>query len=104
MKYNSELREQKFAMIRRWEESGQSQRKFTEGENIAFNNFYYWLKKYRGQKQKQAAKENRSGFIKVAVPKKIDGEACISEVVFANGTRIKFYNAMDISQLKQLAH
>lgn len=104
MKYNQELREEKFAMIRRWEESGLSQKKFTEQENIVFNNFYYWLKKYRKQKQKQDAKEKRSGFVKISVPKQALGNAaCLSEVVFVNGNRIKFYNAIEISQLKQLA-
>jgi predicted transcriptional regulator len=112
MKYNTALQEEKFVMIRRWEESGLSQRKFTQQENIAPNNFYYWLKKYRDQKQGKIAsagrkigKENTARFIKIPVPKKlIDNSFCVSEVVFANGNRIKFYNAVEISQLKQLAH
>ena len=98
MKNNSELREGKFAMIRRWEESGLSQKKFVEKERILFPHFYYWLKKYRDQGKKSVGK-----FIKLKTTDRTIPSNVITEVVFANGNRIKFHNAIEISQLKQLA-
>lgn len=106
MKINPEIREQKFAMIARWESSGITQKQFTEQENVSMNNFQYWLKRYRkaSEPARETGKRKSEKFIKLKTPEK--GMLCgnvFSEIVFANGNRIKFYNAVDVSQLKELA-
>ena len=96
-------------MIRRWQESSLSQKQFCLDENCSMNNFQYWLKQFRKVNMpsllvKRGGKKSGK-FIKLKSPEKnISSGSIFSEVVFANGNRIKFYNAMDISQLKQLAH
>ncbi len=105
MKKNKELQDAKFAMIRRWEESGLSQKQFCENEPLSSNNFHYWLKKYRDLNKKSVDTQQRKPekFIKLKTETPISTGAVFSEIIFANGNRIKFYNAIEISQLKQLA-
>lgn len=99
MKNNTGLREEKFAMICRWEQSGLNQRQFCQSENIPFNHFYYWLKRYRDQGNDKAV-----GFIKLKSDVKpgFTGEI-FSEVVFSNGNTVRFYRSVDGAVLKQLA-
>ncbi len=105
MKKNQALQEAKLAMIRRWEESGLSQKQFCENEPRASNNFHYWLKKYRDLNQTFVDTQQRKPekFIKLKTENSISAGAVFSEIIFANGNRIKFYSAIEISQLKQLA-
>lgn len=106
MKKNQEQREEKFAMIQRWKESGLTQQKFCQQETISFNNFYYWLKKFRKQVEKSPAK-----FIKLKRPQNLNSnkpgnvstDSVFSEIIFANGNRLRFFNAIEIAQLKTLA-
>ncbi|MBA3674636.1 MAG: hypothetical protein H0W75_06705 [Chitinophagaceae bacterium] len=105
MKKNQALQEAKLAMIRRWEESGLSQKQFCENEPRASNNFHYWLKKYRDLNEEpiDPHQRNPGKFIKLKTETPISSGSVFSEIIFANGNRIKFYNPVDVSQLKQLA-
>lgn len=106
MKINPEIREQKFAMIRRWQESGITQKQFAEQENISMNHFQYWYKRFKkvNESAYRQDKKKSEKFIKLKAPEKnIFLGNVFSEVVFANGNRVKFYNAIEVSQLKQLA-
>jgi hypothetical protein len=100
MKNKTEIREERLGIVRRWEASGLSQRKFSAQENISYQNLNNWVKIFR----KQNTELPKAGFIKIAVAENnISQETIFSEITFANGNRIKFYNAVDISQLKKLA-
>lgn len=99
MKNNPELKEEKFAMISRWQESGLTQKKFIETENISMNHFQYWLKRYKKQNEVPQTK----GFIKLPLPEKAGhSENVFLEILCANGTRLRFFNAVEIAQLKKL--
>jgi hypothetical protein len=99
MKNTTADKEEKFAMILRFQGSGLSGKQFAEQEHISYNNFNYWLKRYR----KQYAEPSKSRFIKLPAPGKTNTEAPFSEVVLANGNRIRFYQHVSSSELKQIA-
>lgn len=100
MKNNSKLREEKFALVRRWESSGLSQRKFSEQENISYQNLNNWVKVFR----KQNTELPKPGFIKIApAENKISSEKIFSEITFVTGNCIRFFYPIEISQLKKLA-
>ena len=99
MKGNEIVREEKFAMIARWGASGMTQKEFCANENVSMNNFQYWLKRYRKRNEEKSGK-----FIKLSSQENNSSSGSIfSEVVFANGNRVTFYQPIEISQLKQLA-
>jgi len=107
MKNNLELREERFAMIRRWQESGLTQKQFCINENWTMNNFQHWLKRFRKVNLPATGEnvpgEKSSAFVKLKMPPKNISGNPFSEVVFANGNSIRFYDRIEISQLKQLA-
>jgi|ERR1035437_1582133 hypothetical protein len=99
MKVNLEIREERFGIVRRWEASGLSQRKFSAQENIPYQNLNNWVKIFR----KQNTELPKAGFIKVAPPEnKISQETIFSEITFANGNCIRFFHPIELTQLKKL--
>ena len=100
MKNKTEIREERLGIVRRWEASGLSQRKFSAQENISYQNLNNWVKVFR----KQNMELPKPGFIKMALEEnKISSETIFSEITFANGNCIRFYHPIEISQLKKLA-
>lgn len=89
MKINPEVKEQKFAMIRRWEASGITQKQFIEQENVSMNNFQYWLKRYRkvNEPTRITVRKISKKFIKLNAPYKngLSG-SLFSEVVLQTET------------------
>lgn len=101
MKNNQELKEEKFAMVCRWQESGLTQKQFTLQENVSMNNFQYWFKRYK--KQNNPTEEQRGSFIKLPVSEKAERkENVFLEITLSNGTNMRFFNPVDVSQLKKL--
>ena len=99
MKNKTEIREERFGIVRRWEASGLSQRKFSVQENISYQNLNNWVKIFR----KQNTELPKPGFIKVTPPEnKISRETIFSEITFANGNCIRFFHPIDAVQLKKL--
>jgi len=100
MKNKTEIREERFGIVRRWEASGLSQRKFSAQENISYQNFNNWVKIFR----KQNTELPQLGFIKVTPPEnRISQETIFAEITFANGNCIRFFHPIEVAQLKKLA-
>jgi|HubBroStandDraft_4_1064222.scaffolds.fasta_scaffold905139_1 transposase-like protein len=96
-----QFRQKKFAMVRDWMDSGLSQTAYARERKISFHQLNYWVRKYDNSK-KQVEKPN--GFIKLPETIKQNlRENIFSEVIFTNGNRLRFYNPVDISQLKSIA-
>lgn len=98
MNANPELQEEKFAMIRRWIEGGTSQKEFCEKENVTFNNFQYWLKRFRLQNKS----EIKPGFVKI--PSQKSSGACYAELHLKSGNIIRFFSPLSINELKALVN
>jgi hypothetical protein len=49
MESKQQTRDQHFAMITLWKQSGQTQKQFCLQNNIAYHVFHYWYKVYRDQ-------------------------------------------------------
>ncbi len=98
-------RDNKMAIIRNWEESGLSQREFMRREHIKPHEFYYWLRKTRRNEiplGRNVSNES-SRFIRLQAPEtEPERRGIFTEIVLVNGTRILFYKAVKISQLKVL--
>jgi hypothetical protein len=47
MQNKKERRTQKLEIIKKWQESGLSQKRFCADNNIAYHAFHYWYKVYR---------------------------------------------------------
>lgn len=87
-----EKREQMFAMIADWQQSGQSKKGYCEENGINEATFYYWFSR---SKEKDTSS---GGFI--AIDKA--GRKREAEVIYPNGVRIKVDT--DLGLLSQLIH
>ena len=93
-----EKQESMFSMIETWKSSGQSQQEFCRAQDLAYSVFHYWYKKYRQEKDPTPAS---SAFVSLQVQPVRLGSPAV-EVIFTDGKRINFYQAVEVSFLRSL--
>jgi hypothetical protein len=99
MRNNVELRQEKFAMIERWQQSGLSAKGFCLQNNIAYSVFQYWQKKYR---QDNSAEEKSSAFLQLNVSAAPGAASGGIEVIWPDGKRILFHQPVSSHYLKSI--
>ncbi len=97
MRLSATDRQAKIDIIKKWKQSGLSQKEFYQQENIPAHAFYYWHKFYRDQLTKSTAVSSGS-FVELT------SSVCTGgiEVQFLNGTRIIFNQPVSPDFLKAL--
>ena len=93
-----EKRQAMFSMIETWKNSGQSQQEFCKGQSQVYSVFHYWYKKYR---QDQGQAPTSSAFVPVHIQPVRFGSP-VAELIFPDGKRINFYQAVEVSFLRAL--
>ena len=88
---------QKGVYIRQWRKSGLSKRAFCETGGINYYTFVGWT---APKKKKKAPPASASGFIPVTV--KEISVSPFAEVVYANGSRIIFHEAVKAGYLRDM--
>jgi hypothetical protein len=88
--------EEKFAMIKGWQESGLSQKKYCEQHLIAYANFHYWYRRYR--MVSDPLSNSGSPFIAVPVP----AYSTHTELLLVDGRRLFFHQPVSVAFLKAL--
>lgn len=99
MKNTTEIREEKFAMVRRWESSGLSQKSFCLQEGIASHHFNYWFKKFR---EANNLAPGTGKFVKLKAPDNEITSGIYAEIILCNGNSIRFHQPVSGFELKQL--
>lgn len=92
------VRQQNFAMIEQWQQSGLSQKAFCEQNNIAYHVFHYWYKRHRVA---QLGTDNQpSSFVKLEMTSR--AEYAHIEVVLPDGMRLLFHQPVSSDYLKAI--
>jgi len=81
-----------------WKSSGVSQSEYSRLNDLAFGQFHYWVSKFR--KEDSSPGKESSGFVPLIVT--ANGGVPIFEINYANGDRISFHQAVDVSFVKAL--
>lgn len=92
-------KEQMYALIREWERSGLTQKKFFEQHTIPRSTFSYWRKKYIRENGPGKGKDN---FIPVKVSNAPGNSPELLQVIYPNAVRLVCSPDMDLSRLKPL--
>jgi hypothetical protein len=92
---DNSIREQMFASIASWLSSELSQKQWCQDHGITYHVFHYWYRKYRDE---HPASTNDNSFVRLTV--KPEGVSC--EVIFTDGTKIIFREAVPAQYLKSL--
>jgi len=98
-KNHKSTKEQMFALIRNWENSGLTQENFFQQHGIPKSTFAYWRKKYL---KETGIGKNKDSFIPVKVDNAIGTSQRVIELVYPNGVRMVCSAEMDLSRLKPL--
>ena len=94
MAKDNSIREQMFASIASWLSSELSQKQWCQEQGITYHVFHYWYRKYRDEHP-----STDDSFVRLTVKP----EAVAScEVVFTDGTKIIFREAVPVEYLKSL--
>jgi hypothetical protein len=93
---DNSIREQMFASISSWLSSELSQKQWCQDRGITYHVFHYWYRKYRDEHPEST---DISSFVRLTV-KPEPGASC--EVIFTDGTRIVFREAIPAQFLKSL--
>jgi len=96
MQPREQLQEQKYALIEQWQQSGLSQKKYCEQNDIAYHHFHYWYKRYRTRQ----AGDSAADFIPVRV--NATSPAGNIELQLPDGKRILFHQLIEVDYLKAL--
>jgi hypothetical protein len=93
---DNSIREQMFASIASWLSSELSQKQWCQDQGITYHVFHYWYRKYRDE---HPASHDNNSFVRLTV-KPEPGASC--EVIFTDGTKIIFREAVPAQFLKSL--
>ena len=98
MTTKSEKQQEMFSMIEQWKGSGQSQLAFCRSQNLPISVFQYWRKKYL---DRQSTLTASPAFVPVHI-QSARPDAVVAELIFPDGKRIHFYQAVEVSVLQAL--
>ena len=96
------LQQLMFSLIEIWQSSGQSQKSFCQEKELAYSKFHYWHKKYVEYHSPSSSAEP---FVSVTVKKSRALETLpvgVLELVFPDGRRLIFNQAVEAGFLKAL--
>ncbi len=86
-------------MVSDWSQSGLSQKAYCEQHGIRYHVFHYWCKRYRQQEEPDTV--NR--FVRVHVQQPISAaEQAGIEIIFADGRRLLFHQAVSADFIKAI--
>lgn len=96
MAKDEQVQEKMFASIISWQQNDLSQREWCRQQDIPYHIFHYWYRKFKDQ---QVPAGDKGTFVQLAItPTPATG----CEVVFTDGTRIVFHQAVPVQYLKSL--
>ena len=96
MAKDESIREQMFASIAAWQCSELSQKQWCQNQGIAYHIFHYWYRKYRDGHPESTGNDS---FVQLTVKPEV-GASC--EVIFTDGTKLIFREAVPAEYLKSL--
>ena len=103
MQQGEHAREQMYAHIERWKQSGLSQKLYCEQQAVKYHVFHYWYKLYRDQHQ--AAQESPSKPSAAFIPLMLNASPAAGafvELYLSGGHHLVFHQMVSVDYLKAL--
>src|SRR6476660_6272784 len=103
MEQVEQVREQMYAHIEQWKQSGLSQKVYCEQQAVKYHVFHYWYKLYRDQRQAVQEPEPKSpaAFIPLTLSSPPTTTA-FAELQFSGGHHLLFHQPVSAQYLKAL--
>lgn len=78
-----------FRSIRRWQQSGLTQKAWCEKKHIAYATFHYWYKRYRTIEEPALDQDSSEGFVQLMVDD-TTATGCWCELSLPDGRKLVF--------------
>ena len=88
-----------FSLIEVWKQAGQSQQEFCKSKEIDYNQFQYWLRRYKKANGVDLA--SKPSFSRINVLDELPKSSTM-ELVYPDGRRIIFHHRVEPSYLRSL--
>lgn len=88
-----------FSLIEVWKKGEQSQQDFCKEKDLDYNQFQYWLRRYK--QVNGLVSGEKSFFARIKVPRE-SANASALELIFPDGKRIVFHQPVDPSFVRSL--
>ncbi|WP_431216965.1 IS66 family insertion sequence element accessory protein TnpA [Puia sp. P3] len=85
-----------FASIASWQASDRSLKQWCQDQGITYHVFHYWYRKYRDEHPESTGDDS---FVQLSVKPEVSASC---EVIFTDGTKIMFREAVSAQYLKSL--
>jgi hypothetical protein len=86
-----------FSLIEIWKKGEQSQQEFCKEKDIDYNQFQYWLRRY---KQLNSPGESISGFTQIKLKSPVSNGSV--ELIFPDGRKLIFHQPVDGTLVRSL--
>jgi hypothetical protein len=103
MQQGEQAREQMYAHIEQWKQSGLSQKVYCEQQGVKYHVFHYWYKLYRNQHQaavQEPEPKPSAAFLPLTLIS--SSSAAAIELHLSGGHRLVFYQVVSAEYLKVL--
>lgn len=88
-----------FSLIEVWQKSQQTQQEFCKEKDVDYNQFQYWFRKYRAA---TSTESRDSKFFKQIKIKDLSMATSLVEIIYPDGRKLVFHQAVDVSFLRSL--
>ena len=93
------MQELMFSKIRKWQQSGLTQKSWCEDHQIKYPIFHYWYKRYRSSDPSPATQNK---FIALQIQPAATATCGCLELILADGKRLLFHQPVSTDYLKAL--
>jgi hypothetical protein len=101
MQQGEQIKEQMYAHIEQWKQSGLSQKVYCEQQTVKYHVFHYWYKLYRDQHQAaQPQPKPSASFLPLTLVN--PSSAAVIELHLSGGQRLVFHQMVSADYLKAL--
>src|SRR4051794_33455657 len=102
MQQGEQVREQMYAYVEQWKQSGLSQKVYCEQQGVKYHVFHYWYKLYRDQHQAVQEPEPKPSASFLPLTLINSSAAAVIELHLSGGHRLVFHQMVSADYLKAL--
>lgn len=93
-----------YPLVKKWQQSGQSQKAFSKAHGLKAHTFQYWVKKYEKEHSSKPLPKDTSEFVPLLVSNQAGdvGTSTQIKLSYPNGVRLELPNQISLNYLRGL--
>ena len=93
-----------YPLVKKWQQSGQSQKAFSKAHGLKAHTFQYWVKKYEKENSSKPLSKDTSQFVPLLVSNQSGdvGTSAQIKLSYPNGVCLEFPSQVSLNYLRNL--